>query len=107
MRSQRLMYAEPSPPATPAGSSPVAPVCEEFCELVPGCSNSHGSAATSAATSPSRSSSTALATFTERAPANLSANSTRSSANCCVDAQAQKDKLQTLYDSLAQDYFAV
>jgi type I restriction enzyme S subunit len=24
-----------------------------------------------------------------------------------VDAQVQKDKLQTLYDSLAQDYFAI
>lgn len=74
------------PPATTAGSRPMAPpaeVCGVLCEVGSAPSKSHGSAATSAATSPSCSPSSAFAAFTERAPDALSANSTCSSAICC------------------------
>ena len=57
MRSQRLMYTESLPPATPAGSSPVAPeVCKELCEVPSTWANSQGSPVLRASTSPSQSS---------------------------------------------------
>lgn len=83
------MYWSLEPPEAPAGSRPVAPpadVCEELCEVPSALSKSQGSAATNAATSPSCSSSSALAALTLRAPAALSANYTCSSAICRLSA---------------------
>lgn len=75
------------PPTTPAGSKPVelpVDVCEVLCEVPFAPSKNHGSVAASTRMSPSWSVDRVYAALTERAPAALSANSTRSSAICCL-----------------------